>query len=119
MDVASVGILLVCITGALALVALAWTLLSFAKAARAVTDVMEQEISPALDEARAVIAELPFLVESATDVAGSANKILDDVEVVSSKVAHVAEKASEMAHMPVEFASNVAEALKNGISSSD
>lgn len=111
MDVVSVGILLVCVAGSLALVALAWALLSVANAARAATDVMEQKVSPALDEARALISDMPPLVESATDVANTANKVLDDVEVVSSKVAHAAEKASEIAHVPIEFASNVAEVL--------
>ena len=119
MDSVSAGVLLVCLAAGLALAALAWALMSVAKTARTATDLMEKKASPALDEARAVIAELPSLVESATDVANAANKVLDDVEVVSSKVAHVAEKASEMAHMPAEFASNAAEALKNGISSSD
>lgn len=119
MDIVSVGILLVCFAAVLALVALAWTLISVAKAARAVTDMMEQKASSALDEARAVIVKLPSLVESATGVANAANKVLDDVGVVSSKVAHVAEKASEIAHVPAEFASNVAETVKNGMSSTD
>lgn len=119
MDAVSVGILIVCVTAAAALVALCRFLACATKTVTAAKDTIEAKVNPILDEAYDVLTGvpptlngLPGLVSAATETVTCANEVIGEVEVVTKKVAHVAEKASEIAHVPVEFAHSVAAAVK-------
>lgn len=117
MDITSLGILLLCVSGAIALLALAYSLLVSTQTLRKIAN---ERAAPALDEAHEALSAIklaaesaPPLIQSASAAARSAKEVLDDMEVVTSKTACVVEKVSEITHMPAEFAKSIAETVGN------
>ena len=115
MDITSLGILLLCVSGAIALLALAYSLLV---STQTLCKIAKDKVAPALDEAHEAMSAIklaaestPPLIQSATAATRSAKEVLDDMEIVTSKTACVVEKVSEIAHTPAGLAKSIADAV--------